>query len=89
MECEGELEMDGVVFGRERSGVLFGIAKGHDGTAGVGKDAIDGAIVREAVDGGSGREAEHDEARIEIHGCGEDFNRGMTVGDARFYFSAA
>lgn len=77
------------MFGGERGGLLFGVAKGHYWAAGMSKDAIDGAIVGEIVNDGMGSGAEHDEARIEIHrGC-QDFNGGMTVGDAGFYFSAA
>jgi hypothetical protein len=83
------LEMDGVLLGWERSGVFFGVAEGHDGTAGMGKDAIDGAIVREVVNDGMCGGAEYDEARIEFHGRGQNFDCGMTVGGARFDFSAA
>ena len=82
-------EANGVLLGWEEGGVFFGVAEGHDGTAGVGEDAIDGAIVREVVNDGMGGGAEYDEARIEVHGGCQDFDCGMTVGDARFDFSAA
>ena len=79
--------MDCVVFGRERGGFFFGIAEGHDGTTGVGQDAIDGAVVGEVVNDGARGSAEYDEACVEIDGCGEDLDGGMAVSDAGFNLS--
>lgn len=47
-------EVDGVVLGREWRGLLCGIAECHDGAAGVCKNAVDSAIVREVVHDGAG-----------------------------------
>ena len=50
-DWEGRLEVHDVVLVRERIGLIFGVAKGHYRTAGVGEDAVDGAVVGEVVNG--------------------------------------